>query len=93
MINTTPVPVGTSNLLMKSQSASGRNFETLPSIVVEYFKLDDIKAYKAEDYKVTVTFNSKFYCLIYTYVHDEVKNKTKTVGPKGIQVEKLVVLE
>ena len=78
---------------MKSQSESGQNFETLPSIVVEYFKIEDIKAYKAEDYKVTVTFNSKFYCLIYTYVHDEVKNKTKTVGPKGIQVEKLVVLE
>ena len=40
MTITTPVGVGLSNLT-KLQSASGRNFETLPSTVVEYFKLEE----------------------------------------------------
>ena len=39
MTITTPVGVVMSNLLTKLQSASGRNFETIPSTVVEYFKL------------------------------------------------------
>ena len=40
MTITTPVGVGMSNLT-KLLSTSGRNFETLPSTVVEYFKLEE----------------------------------------------------
>ena len=49
----TSVLVGMSDLLMKLQSPAGRNFETLSLTVVEYFKFEDKKGYKAEDYKVT----------------------------------------
>ena len=59
----TPVPVGVQYLLAKLESASGRNFDTLPQAVVEFFKLQKNK-YKQEDFSVEVSYTGNNYFLL-----------------------------
>ena len=52
----TPVPSG---LVVKTQTASGRNWTSLPNSVMEYFTLDTKSSYKPEQYKVNLTFSGE----------------------------------
>ena len=55
----TPVPLGMTGLVVKTQAASGRNWTSLPNLVKEYFNLDTKSSYKPEQYKVNVTFSGE----------------------------------
>ena len=55
----TPVPSGMTGLVVKTQTASGRNWTSLPNSVKEYFNLDTKSSYKPEQYKDNVTFSSE----------------------------------
>ena len=55
----TPVPSGMTGLVVKTQTASGRNWTSLPNSVKEYFNLDTKSSYKPEQYKVNVTFSGE----------------------------------
>ena len=55
----TPVPSGMTGLVVKTQTASGRNWASLPNSVKEYFNLGTKSSYKPEQYKVNVTFSGE----------------------------------
>ena len=55
----TPVPSGMTGLVVKTQTASGRNWTSLPNSAKEYFNLDTKSSYKPEQYKDNVTFSSE----------------------------------
>ena len=46
-------------LVVKTQTASGRNWTSLPNSAKEYFNLDTKSSYKPEQYKVNVTFSGE----------------------------------